>query len=93
MSTRVQVATTVFNEPVPGVLVNTELGDCIFVFDIATATMGIHAPDNMIMRDVVDLIESINKEYTEKGVNPFEPDDTLPLIMENDMIFRQLGQG
>lgn len=93
MSTRVQVATTVFNEPVPGVLVNTELGDCIFVFEIVTGIMGIHAPDNMIMRDVVDLIESINKEYTEKGVNPFEPDDTVPLIMEEDFIFRQLGQG
>ena len=71
---------------------NTDLGDCIFVFDIATGTMGIHAPDDMIMRDVVTLIEMINKEYTEEGINPFEPDDTVPLIMENDMIFRRLGE-
>lgn len=70
---------------------NTELGDCIFVFDIVTGTMGIHAPDDMIMHDVVTLIESINKEYTEEGINPFEPDDTVPLIMEQSMIFRRLG--
>lgn len=70
----------------------TNLGDCIFVFDIATGTMGIHAPDDMIMNDVVTIIEMINKEYTEEGINPFEPDDTVPLIMENDMIFRRLGE-
>lgn len=93
MSTRVQVATTIFNEPIPGVLIDTEIGDVIVVFDIITGITGIHAPDDMIMKDVVALIEGINKEYAEKGVNPFEPDDTVPLIMEADMIFRQLGQG
>ena len=92
MSTRVQVATRIFNEPVPGVLVNTNLGDCIFVFDITTGIMGIHAPDDMVMSNVVALVEMINIEYTEKGINPFEPDDTVPLIMENDMIFRRLGE-
>ena len=70
----------------------TELGDVVLVFDIATGTMGIHAPDDMIMNDVVTLIEKINKEYTEEGINPFEPDDTVPLIMENDIIFRRLGE-
>lgn len=92
MSTRVQVATTAFNEPIPGVLVNTELGDCIFAFDTVTGIMGVHAPDDMIMRDVVALIEMINKEYTEEGINPFEPDDTVPLVLETDMIFRRLGE-
>lgn len=89
---RVQVATKILNVPVPGVLVNTELGDCIFVFDIDTGIMGIHAPDDMAMGHVVALIEMINKEYSEAGINPFEPDDTVPLIMENDMIFRRLGE-
>ena len=63
-----------------------------FVFDIATGTMGIHAPDEMKMSHVVALIEMINREYTEEGVNPFEPDDTVPLVMETDMIFRRLGE-
>ena len=88
---RVQVATRIFNEPVPGVLVTTNLGDCIFVFDVATGTMGIHAPDDMVMSNVVALIEMINKEFTEAGINPFEPDDTVPLIVETDMIFKRLG--
>lgn len=93
MSTRVQVATRIFNEPVPGVLVNTNLGDCIFVFDITTGIMGIHAPDDMVMSNVVALVEMINIEYTEKGINPFERDDTVPLIVETDMIFKRLGEG
>lgn len=92
MSTRVQVATRIFNEPVPGVLVNTNLGDCIFVFDITTGIMGIHAPDDMVMSNVVALVEMINIEYSEAGINPFEPDDTVPLIMETDMIFKRLGE-
>ena len=92
MSTRVQVATRVFNEPVPGVLVDTALGECVFVFDIDTGIMGIHAPDDMMMSDVVDLIEMINEEYVEEGINPFERDDTVPLIVETDMIFRRLGE-
>ena len=54
--------------------------------------MGIRAPDEMIMSHVVALIEMINREYTEAGINPFEPDDTVPLIMENDLIFRRLGE-
>ena len=89
---RVQVATKILNEPIPGVLVNTELGDCIFVFDAATGTMGIHAPGNMLMGQVVALIEMVSKKYTEEGINPFEPDDTVPLIMENDMIFRRMNE-
>lgn len=89
---RVQVATKILNEPIPGVLVNTALGDCIFVFDVTTGTMGIHAPDDMVMGDVVALIEMINEVFTEEGINPFEPDDTVPLIMENDMIFRRLNE-
>lgn len=93
MSTRVQVATTIFNEPIPGVLIDTEIGDVIVVFDIITGTMGIHAPGKMIMHDVVDLIDGINKEYAAKGFNPFEPDDTVPLIVEEDFIFRQFGEG
>lgn len=44
------------------------------------------------MSHVVALIEMINKEYTEEGINPFEPDDTVPLVMETDMIFRRLGE-
>lgn len=89
---RVQVATKIFNEPVPGVLVNTDLGDCIFVYDVATDTMGIHAPDDMAMGRVVALIEMVSKKYIEEGINPFEPDDTVPLIMENDMIFRRRNE-
>lgn len=89
---RVQVATKILNEPIPGVLVNTELGDCIFVYDVATDTMGIHAPDDMVMGQVVALIEMVSKKYTEEGINPFEPDDTVPLIMENDMIFRRRNE-
>lgn len=92
MSTkRVQVATTVFNEPIPGVIVDTDLGEVVLVFDIVTGTMGIHAPGEMIMNQVIDIIEQLNEEYTEKGVNPFEPDDTAPLVVETDFIFRQLG--
>lgn len=92
MSTkRVQVATTVFNEPIPGVIVDTDLGEVVLVFDIVTGTMGIHAPDEMIMSHVIDIIELVNEEYTENGVNPFEPDDTVPLVVETDFIFRQLG--
>lgn len=92
MSTRVQVATRIFNEPIPGVLVDTEMGECIFVYDIDTGIMGIHAPDDMMMSDVVDLIEMVNEEYTDLEINPFERDDTVPLIVETDMIFRRLGE-
>lgn len=88
---RVQVATTVFNEPIPGVIVDTELGEVVLVFDIVTGTMGIHAPGEMIMDHVIDIIDLVNEEYTENGVNPFEPDDTVPLVVETDFIFRQLG--
>lgn len=92
MSTkRVQVATTVFNEPIPGVIVDTDLGEVVLVFDIVTGTMGIHAPGEMIMKHVIDIIELVNEEYTKNGVNPFEPDDTVPLVVETDFIFRQLG--
>lgn len=92
MSTkRVQVATTVFNEPIPGVIVDTDLGEVVLVFDIVTGTMGIHAPGEMIMNQVIDIIELLNAEYTAKGINPFEPDDTVPLVVETDFIFRQLG--
>ncbi len=88
---RVQVATTVFNEPIPGVLVDTEDGDFIFVYDNATGTMGIHGPDDTTMNVLIDMLETINEEYYLQGVNPFEPDDTVPLVVETDFIFRQLG--
>lgn len=88
---RVQVATTVFNEPIPGVIVDTDLGEVVLVFDIVTGTMGVHAPGEMTMDQVVDVIEQVNEEYTENGVNPFEPDDTVPLVVETSFIFRRLG--
>ena len=92
MSTKVQVATTVFSEPVPGILIDTDQGDVILIFEPITGTMGIHAPKDMIVGRVTEIIESINEEYTGTSVNPFEPDDTVPLIMENDIIFRRLGE-
>lgn len=88
MSTKVQVATTVFNEPVPGILIDTDQGEVILIFEPNTGTMGIHAPDDMTMSHVADIIESVDKEYTGTSVNPFAPDDTAPLLFEEDFIFR-----
>ena len=87
---RVQVATKIFNEPVPGVLVNTELGDVIYIFDRVTGTMGIHGPDKMKMKYVIACIDMVYEEFVAKGIDPFVPDDTLPLIFEDSFILQRI---
>lgn len=87
---RVQVATRIFNEPVPGILVNTDMGDVIYILDRVTGTMGIHGPDDMKMKQVMSYIDKIYTEFVAKGVDPFEPDDSLPLIVEESFIFQQM---
>lgn len=87
---RVQVATRIFNEPVPGVLVPTEIGDVIYILDRATGVMGIHGPDDMKMKHVLACIDRIYTDFVAKGVDPFEPDDSLPLIVEESFIFQQM---
>lgn len=91
MSTRVQVATTIFNEPIPGVLVTTDMGDVIYVFDRATGTMGFHAPGKMKMKYIVTILDNVYKEYVEKQIDPFVADDTVPLVVEEDFIFANMN--
>lgn len=87
---RVQVATKILNEPIPGVLVNTEMGDIIYILDRVTGTMGIHAPDKMKVHRVFSYIDQIYTEFIAKGIDPFVPDDSLPLIVEEDFMFQKM---
>lgn len=87
---RVQVATNIFSEPIPGVIVNTEIGDVICVLDRVTGIMGIHAPDKMKVHQVYSYIEYTLTEFVAKDIDPFMPDDSLPLIAEESFIFQQM---
>lgn len=85
------MATKIFNEPVPGVLVDTEMGDVIYILDRVTGTMGIHAPDDMQVSTVFDLVEEVYTHFIDKEIDPFSPDDDLPMVVEESFIFSQLG--
>lgn len=88
MSTRVNVATTKLNEPIPGVMVTTSYGDVILVVDRALGLFGLHAPDDMLVDDAYAIINMLAEEAHESGVDLFARDDTAPLVFEDDFMWR-----
>ena len=84
---RVQVATRLFSDPVPGILVKTSHGDIIYIYERITEVMGFHAPGDTKMWQITAILDEACKELADQGVNPFILDDEVPLIMENNMIF------
>lgn len=84
---KVQVANQQTNYPLPGILIPTDLGDVLVVLEPATRTLGMHAPGDMIMNDLVDLVSGIINHYREKEEDPFAEDDTADLVFENSFIW------
>lgn len=85
------MATQFSDEPLPGILVDTEMGDVIVVFDITTQTLGVHAPDEMRMSMVNKIINAIADRANEEDEFPFKDAQDNPMVMESDFVWAPIG--
>lgn len=88
---RVQVATRVSVDPIPGILVCTDMGDVIVAFEPITYTLGVHAPDEMRMSVVNDIIAAISESAREEDEFPFKDFEDKPMIFEDSFLWVNIG--
>lgn len=85
--TQVSVANADTDEPLPGIVIDTELGDVIIIIDNYTRQIGIHGPDEMTMDQLQDVVESAGEDESQ----PFKQEVEAPLIFEGKFMWADLA--
>lgn len=87
---KVQVASSHTVDPLPGVLVKTDEGDVIVVYEEVSQTIGLHGPADMAVEDISAIAAQIAKEATEAQEFPFTADEKDAMIWEESFLFLTL---
>lgn len=83
---QVNVANADTDDPLPGIIINTELGDVIIVRDNLSRQLGIHGPSNMTMNHLSAVVEMAGDDDSQ----PFEQEHEVPLIFETRFLWADL---